>query len=120
MSHFVGKIVLNKLLRTRIMDVEQDGVSEKGIFIPLKENNIVVWGDELQLWFRAIAYIEQKGKFSHFLMKFIPRSQIRRMSSSQIQAFANNSIGGIIKSNKVKKDEKNEVMETSDFIKDNI
>lgn len=116
MSHFVGKIVLNNLLRTRIMEVD----SEKGIFIPLKDNDIVQWNGEWQLWFRAFAYRERKSRFSHFLMKFIPRSQIKKMSSAQIEAFANHSIGGIIKTDKVDTNEQSEIIDTTDFIKDNI
>lgn len=102
------------------MEIEQDGMPEKGIFIPFKDNDIIQYGDELQLWFRAMSFREPKGKFSHFLMKFIPRSQIKRMSSAQIEAFANHSIGGIIKSDKIKKDEQSDVLNTSDFIKDNL
>lgn len=120
MSHFVGKIVLNKLIRTRIMEVEMDGMTEKGIFIPFKDNDIIQYGEEWQLWFRAMAYRERKSRFSHFIMKFIPRSQIKKMSSAQIEAFANHSIGGMIKTGKVEKDEQSEVMDTTDFIKNNL
>ena len=102
------------------MEVEMDGMTEKGIFIPFKDNDIIQYGEEWQLWFRAIAYRERKGRFSHFLMKFIPRSQIKKMSSAQIEAFANHSIGAMIKNDKVEKDEPSEVVETTDFIKDNI
>ena len=94
---FVGKFVLNSLIRTAVMEVERDGMVEKGIFIPFKDNDIVQWKDELQLWFRAVAYRERKTWFSHFLMKSIPTSQIKRMSAAQIEAFANKSIGGMSK-----------------------
>ena len=53
MSHFVGKIVLNNLIRTKIMEVEEDGFVEKGIFIPFRDNDIVMWKDEIQLWFQT-------------------------------------------------------------------
>lgn len=119
MSHFVGKIVLNALIRTKIMEVEEDGAVEKGIFIPFKDNDIVMWGDEIQLWFRAFGYREPKSRFSHFLMKFIPRNQIKKLSTSQIEAFANHKIGGMIKDKHITK-ETEEVMETEDFIKSNI
>ena len=94
---FVGKFVLNSLIRTAVMEVERDGMVEKGIFIPFKDNDIVQWKDEIQLWFRAVAYRERKSWFSHFLMKSIPTSQIKRMSAAQIEAFANRSIGGMSK-----------------------
>ena len=94
---FVGKFVLNSLIRTAVMEVERDGMVEKGIFIPFKDNDIVQWKDELQLWFRAVAYRKRKSWFSHFLMKSIPTNQIKRMSAAQIEAFANRSIGGMSK-----------------------
>ena len=113
MPHFVGKIVLNSLLGTKIMEVE----NEKGIFIPLAPNEIILWGNELQLWFRAFAYRERKSRFTHFLMKFVPKNRIKSLSASQIEAFANHSIGAMIKDSKC---EQKEDFDTSDYIKDNI
>ena len=101
------------------MEVEMDGFVEKGIFIPFRDNDIVMWKDEIQLWFRAFGYREPKSRFTHFLMKFIPRSAIKRMSAAQIEAFANHKIGGMIKDKHVTK-ETEEVVDTADFIKDNI
>lgn len=116
---FVGKFVLNSLIRTAVMEIERDGMVEKGIFIPFKDNDIVQWKDEIQLWFRAVAYRERKSWFSHFLMKSIPTSQIKRMSASQIEAFANRSLGGMSKV-----DTKSEIeiqnINQEDFISQNI
>jgi len=116
---FVGKFVLNSLIRTAVMEVERDGMVEKGIFIPFKDNDIVQWKDEIQLWFRAVAYRERKSWFSHFLMKSIPTSQIKRMSAAQIEAFANRSLGGMSKV-----DSKSEIeiqnINQEDFISQNI
>jgi len=116
---FVGKFVLNSLIRTAVMEIERDGMVEKGIFIPFKDNDIVQWKDEIQLWFRAVAYRERKSWFSHFLMKSIPTSQIKRMSASQIEAFANRSLGGMSKV-----DSKSEIeiqnINQEDFISQNI
>lgn len=116
---FVGKFVLNSLIRTAVMEVERDGIVEKGIFIPFQANDIVQWKDELQLWFRAVAYRERKSWFTHFLMKSIPTSQIKRMSAAQIEAFANKSIGGMSKM-----DSKTEIdiqnINQEDFISNNL
>ena len=116
---FVGKFVLNSLIRTAVMEIERDGMVEKGIFIPFKDNDIVQWKDELQLWFRAVAYRKRKSWFTHFLMKSIPTSQIKRMSAAQIEAFANRSLGGMSKV-----DSKSEIeiqnINQEDFISQNI
>lgn len=119
MSHFVGKLVLNSLLNTKIMEVEQDNITEKGIFIPFKDNGIVLYNDEIQLWFRAFSYRNNKSRFTHFLMKFIPRKDIRRMSAAQIEAFANHQIGGLIKTSNDTTIKTSEI-NTNDFISQNI
>lgn len=98
MSHFVGKIDLNALVGTNIMEIEHDGNIEKGVFIPIVPNGIVQWKNEMQLWFRAFSYRSPKSRFSHFIMKFIPRSSIKKLSASQIELFATRSIGGMMRS----------------------
>lgn len=122
MAHFVGKINLSSLLGTRIMEIDRGAFVEKGIFIPIKENDIVQWGDEWQLWFRAVAYRERKSRFTHFFMRFIPRSQIKKMSATQLDAYANNAIGGMIKTGKDNEGQANEQPEidTVDYIKNNL
>ena len=119
MSHFVGKIDLNSLSGTRIMEIEHDGSVEKGLFIPIVQNGIVQWHDEFQLWFRAFAYRSPKSRFSHFIMKFVPRSSIKKMSAAQIEMFANHSIGGMIKSDSNNVSQHTE-MDTEGFISENI
>lgn len=94
---YLGKINLNALLGVKIADVDMYGRKVKCLVVPLDDNGIKVWNDELQLWFRAFAYRERKGRFSHFLMKYIPYKDIKRMSASQIEAFANRSIGSMMK-----------------------
>lgn len=119
MGHFVGKLDFNSLVGTRIMEIEHDSTVEKGIFVPIAANDIVQWGDEMQLWFRAFAYREPKSRFSHFLMKFIPRSSIKKLSAAQLEAFANHSIGGMIKVD-AKTDSEQKEFGTEDFISKNI
>lgn len=97
MAHFIGKIDLNRLIGVRMIDAEIDGEEKKGLFIPIKDNDIIQWKDEWQLWFRAMHYRMPTGRFTHFIMKFIPRSQIKKMSQAQIDFFANHAIGGMIK-----------------------
>lgn len=97
MSHFIGKIDLLSLIGVKMADVDYDGVTEKCIVIPIKDNGIVMWKGELQLWFRAFAYRRPKNRFSHFIMKFIPKDSIKKLSASQLEVFANHSIGGMIK-----------------------
>ena len=119
MSHYVGKLNFNSLAGTRIMEIEHDGIVEKGIFVPITPNGIVQWKDEMQLWFRAFGFHNPKTRFSHFLMKFIPRKDIKKLSASQLEAFANHSIGGMIKVN-AKSDDKQNEFDTEDFIQKNI
>lgn len=119
MSHFVGKLDFQSLVGTKIMEIEHDGAVEKGIFVPIAANGIVQWGDELQLWFRAFAYRTPKARFTHFLMKFIPREAVRKLSASQLEAFANHQIGGMIKTGSTSEFTNKEV-ETVDFIQQNI
>lgn len=97
MAHFLGKLCLNELIGVKIADVEMYGRTVKCAVVPLEDNGIKVYNDELQLWFRAFAYREKKGRFSHFLMKYVPYKEIKRMSASQIEAFANHSIGAMMK-----------------------
>lgn len=98
MSHFIGKVVFNKLIGMRIADVEYDEEIKKCIVIPIKENGIQQWKDEWQLWFRAFCYKKPKGTFTHFLMKFIRLEDVKKLSQSQIEAFSNHQIGGMMKS----------------------
>lgn len=95
---YLGKINLNALIGVKIADIDEYGRKVKAVVIPMEDNGIKVWNDELQLWFRAFAYREKRGKFSHFLMKYIPINDIKRMSAKQIEAFANHSIGAMMKS----------------------
>lgn len=108
---YLGKINLNALLGVKIADVDMYGRKVKCLVVPLEDNGIQIWNDELQLWFRAFAYREKRGKFSHFLMKYIPMKDIKRMSAKQIETFANNSIGAMMKSDAKTED---------DGIKENI
>lgn len=119
MSHFVGKIDFNSLIGTKIVEIEQDGKTEKGVFVPITANGIVQWGGEMQLWFRAFAYRKPKARFTHFLMKFIPRDAVKKLSANQIEAFANHQIGGMIKTGSTSEFTNKEV-ETVDFIQQNI
>ena len=119
MAHFVGKLDFNSLIGVKIADVEIDGQLKKCIVLPIKDNDIVQWKGELQLWFRAIAYRSFSGRFTHFLMKFIPRSAIRRLSANQLEAFANHKIGGLIRTD-VKEGEATEEIDTVSFIQNNI
>lgn len=98
MSHFIGKINLSSLINVSIADIEQCGRTVKCLVIPIQDNGIQNWNGELQLWFRAFAYREKRGKFSHFLMKYIPMKDIKKLSAKQIETFANNSIGAMMKS----------------------
>lgn len=97
MAHYLGKINLNALLGVKLADVNVDGEEKKCLVIPIQDNDIVHWKDEWQLWFRAFYYKEPRTKFTHFLMKFIPQKDISRMSSKQIEQFANHSIGAMKK-----------------------
>lgn len=111
MSHYLGKIVLSDLIDVSIADVEMYGRTVKCLVVPMQENGIQDYHGELQLWFRAFKYREPKGRFSHFLMKYIPMKDIKKLSAKQIETFANHSIGAMMKS-----DAKNE----DDGIKENM
>ena len=97
MSHYLGKINLSSLLDVSIADVEMCGRTVKCLVLPMQENGITEYHGELQLWFRAFAYREKRGKFSHFLMKYIPMKDIKKLSAKQIETFANNSIGAMMR-----------------------
>ena len=118
MSHYLGKIVLSDLIDVSIADVEMCGRTVKCIVVPMQENGITEYHGELQLWFRAFKYREPKGRFSHFLMKYIPIKDIKRMSASQIEKFANNAIGAMMKTGV--NENQTEQEEKSDFIKENL
>lgn len=92
------------MIGVKIADVDMYGRKVKCLVVPMDDNGIKVWNDEFQLWFRAFAYREKKGRFSHFLMKYIPYKDIKRMSASQIEAFANHSIGAMMKTSKDNED----------------
>lgn len=98
MAHFIGKIDFNSLVNVQIADVEYDDEIKKCICIPIKDNDITQWKDEWQLWFRAFGYHEPQGRFTHFLMKFIPRSAIVKMSQQQLEKLARHRIGSMVKS----------------------
>jgi hypothetical protein len=109
MAHYLGKIDFNKLIGVKIADVDMYGRKVKCMVVPLEDNGIQIWNDELQLWFRAFAYREKRGKFSHFLMKHIPMKDIKKLSAKQIETFANNSIGAMMKTG-AKEDNENETL----------
>lgn len=115
---YLGKINLNALIGVKIADIDEYGRKVKAVVIPMEDNGIKVWNDELQLWFRAFAYREKRGKFSHFLMKYIPMKDIKKLSAKQIEAFANHSIGAMMKSDA--KTEDDEIQEKKDFINENL
>ena len=97
------------MIGVKIADVDMYGRKVKCLLVPMDDNGIKVWGDELQLWFRAFAYREKRGKFSHFLMKYIPIKDIKRMTAKQIETFANNSIGAMMRTG-AKEDNENETL----------
>lgn len=103
----IGKINLNALLGVQLADVEMYGRKVKCAIVPLEDNGIQIWNDELQLWFRIFKYRESKGRFSHFIMKYIPQKDIKKLSAKQIEAFANHSIGAMMKTG-AKEDNDNE------------
>ena len=104
MSHYLGKLDLSRFIGVKMADVDLYDRKVKCLIVPMEDNGIKVWGDEIQLWFRAFAYREKKGRFSHFLMRYVPMREIRRMSAKQIEEFANNSIGAMMKTNGDKED----------------
>lgn len=101
---YLGKINLRALIGVKIADVDMYGRKVKCVVVPMEDNGIQIWNDELQLWFRAFAYREKRGKFSHFLMKYIPMKDIKKLSAKQIETFANNSIGAMMKTSGDKED----------------
>lgn len=107
MSHYLGKMILSNLINVSIADVEQCGRTVKCLVIPIQDNGIQNWNGEIQLWFRAFAYREKRGKFSHFLMKYVPIKDIKKLSAKQIETFANNSIGAMMRTG-VREDNDNE------------
>lgn len=117
---YLGKIDFNKLIGVKIADVDMYGRKVKCAIVPLEDNDIKDWGDELQLWFRIFKYREPKGRFSHFIMKYIPMKDIKRMTAKQIEAFANHSIGALMKSDNKSDEDITKTQTTSDYINDNI
>jgi len=115
---FLGKFDFSKMIGVKIADIDEYGRKVKALVIPMEDNGIQIWNDELQLWFRAFAYREKRGKFSHFLMKYIPMKDIKKLSAKQIETFANNSIGAMMKTGV--NENQTEQEEKSDFIKDNL
>lgn len=115
---YLGKINLNALIGVKIADVDMYGRKVKCLVVPLEDNDIKAWNDELQLWFRIFKYREPKGRFSHFIMKYIPQKDIKRMTAKQIEAFANNSIGAVMKSDA--KANAAEEEEKSNYINENL
>lgn len=105
MAHFLCKLNFNALIGVKIADVDMYGRTVKCVVLPMADNDIKDWNGELQLWFRAFAYREKRGKFSHFLMKYIPMKDIKRMSAKQIETFANHSIGAMMKSDAKSEDD---------------
>lgn len=106
---FLGKLDFSKMIGVKIADVDMYGRKVKCLVVPLEDNGIQIWNDEIQLWFRAFAYREKRGKFSHFLMKYIPIKDIKKLSAKQIETFANNSIGAMMKTG-AKEDNENETL----------
>ena len=107
---YLGKIDFNKLIGVKIADVDMYGRKVKCLVVPLDDNGIQIWNDELQLWFRVFAYREKRGKFSHFLMKYIPMKDIKKLSAKQIETFANNSIGAMMRTGAKDTDNENETL----------
>ena len=109
MAHYLGKIDFNKLIGVKIADVDMYGRKVKCAVVPLEDNGIKAWGDELQLWFRAFKFRENKGRFTHFLMRFVPIKDIKKLSAKQIETFSNNSIGAMMRTG-AKEDNENETL----------
>lgn len=106
---YLGKINLNALIGVKIADVDMYGRRVKCAIVPLEENDIKAWNDELQLWFRIFKYREPKGRFSHFIMKYIPQKDIKKLSAKQIETFANHSIGAMMRTG-AKEENENETL----------
>jgi hypothetical protein len=106
---YLGKINLNALIGVKIADVDMYGRKVKCLVVPMDDNGIQNWNGEIQLWFRAFAYREKRGKFSHFLMRYIPIKDIKKLSAKQIETFANNSIGAMMRTG-TKEENENETL----------
>lgn len=119
MANFVGKITFNHFIGLQVADIDLDGQEKKCLMIPIQDNGIINYNGEWQYWFRAFKYREQKGRFSHFLMKFVPRSQIKKLSAAQLEAFAKHKIGGLIKSDTAIC-ANTEDLDTDSFIQNNL
>lgn len=89
----VGKIILDRLDNVTIADVEYDDGVKKCVCIPIEDNNIVRYKNQWQLWYRRFPYRQPTGKFTHFLMKFIAKKDIARMSHEQLEKFSIYAIG---------------------------
>lgn len=96
MADYIGKIDINRLIGVKVADVDYGEIRKKCLVIPIEDNDITQWNEEMQLWFRVVRYREQKSRFSHFIMKFIPRNQIKKLSQSQIESMTSTHIGGLI------------------------
>ena len=96
MANLIGKINLSRLIGMKIADVDYGEICKKCVVIPIEDNNIIQWNDEMQLWFRTMRYKEPRGRFTHFIMKYIPRNYIKRFSQNQIEQMTNIQIGGMI------------------------
>lgn len=96
MADYIGKIDINRLIGVKVADVDYGEIRKKCLVIPIEDNDITQWNEEMQLWFRAVRYREQKSRFSHFIMRFIPRSKIKKLSQSQIESMTSTHIGGLI------------------------
>lgn len=131
--HYVGKLNFNALVNVRMADVNYGSETKKCLVIPIEDNDIKPYGNEWQLWFRAFAYRTQTGSFSHFLMKFIPRAAIKKMSQSQIEQFSQRRLGGLMKSSfdteadivdeptsEISEQKETKVDTNEDFIKQNL
>lgn len=97
-GHFIGKFIFNRLIDIKVADVDYPTETKKCLIIPINDNGIRQWNGEWEMWFRALRYHNPKGKFTHFLMKYIPISSIKNLSQRQIEAFANHSIGNMMRS----------------------
>lgn len=106
---FLGKLDFSKMIGVKIADVDMYGRKVKCLVVPMDDNGIQNWNGEIQFWFRAFAYREKRGKFSHFLMKYIPMKDIKKLSAKQIETFANNSIGAMMRTG-AKEDNENETL----------
>lgn len=98
MAHYVGKINFASFVDMTIAEVEYDDEVKKCICIPIKDNNIQQWHDEWQMWFRAVRHSTEGHSFSHFIMRYIPYNDIKRMTHNQLEMMSRHSIGAMKKS----------------------